>query len=122
MQTTVDIGNNLASLISQLAAQIGTTTDKVFPWYVQQQLIEGWVFLCMMGALLVISLILLAGIGKVDSHSGKGMPRVIVGGLVGGFVFMACIANLNTAVAQVLNPQYGAMKAMARDIGQMRGR
>lgn len=41
INASVDIGKNLTGLIEKLAAQIGTTADKVYPWYVQQAYLEG---------------------------------------------------------------------------------
>jgi len=38
---SVDVGQNITGLLEKLAVQMGTTVDKVFPWYVNQAYIEG---------------------------------------------------------------------------------
>ena len=56
----VDIGQNLTSLLERLAQQIGTTADKVFPWYVQQAYIEGVTTLVAVAVLLIASIVTLS--------------------------------------------------------------
>jgi hypothetical protein len=42
---TVDLGNNVSSLLQKLADKIGITVDKIFPYYVKQAKIEGYTIL-----------------------------------------------------------------------------
>ena len=81
---SVDLGDNLTNLIEQLAIQIGTTADKIFPWYVQQQVIEGWtkagIFAFLIGA---STLTVIISMTKADYDSGNvpAFLSLIFGGI-----------------------------------------
>ena len=123
MNATVDIGNNLTALVERLAAQIGTTADQVFPWYVQQQLIVGWTHLIMLALGWVAGLTLIACFyRKANGHTGEGMAPVIAGTILCILTLMFTIGESSSALGQVLNPQFGAMHALAFDIGRMAGK
>lgn len=60
VNASIDIGDNITSLIEKLAQKMGTAADQVFPWYVKQQIIEGylWGFLSSGFLILGISMFL----------------------------------------------------------------
>jgi len=55
MEGKIDVGHNIVNLVTGLANQIGTTADKVFPWYVQQQYIEGVFFVTILALIFFVS-------------------------------------------------------------------
>ena len=124
MNVSVDVGSNITSLIERLAAQIGTTADKVFPWYVQQSYIEGMTgliagFVGLFLALLAIGV----GFRKADFDNGNRYAVISIAGAT--LLFMVSLVGLMSgpdAVTKVMNPNYHAMKMMTRDIGKMVGK
>lgn len=117
----VDIGENLTKLLEQLAKQVGTTADKVFPWYVQQQVLEGWASLCVHTAFLFVGLLMLVlSFRKSDFDNGNRYVFVLCAGGVMLFITTLSIAlNAVDIVTQINNPHYGAMKAMTGDLARL---
>ncbi len=118
----VDIGSNLTGLLERLASTIGTTADKVFPWYVKQQIIEGWVDLFIGIAVLTGLTILLlicsrrANWDEVNAYC----PVVIVAGGVLGFAALIWFICFSTTIAHIMNPEYGAINQLLTDLGNLR--
>lgn len=127
INASVDIGKNLTGLIEKLAAQIGTTADKVFPWYVQQAANEGLTTLIATSALLLLSVSFLIG-GLVMVGSETREKRDVGGGMafISGVV-LVCVLTIGMveaveAARKLMNPNYYAMTMMTRDIGRMAGK
>jgi hypothetical protein len=60
----LDVGENITMLIEKLAAQIGTTVDQIFPWYVKQQVVEGYTAVAIvLGFLALSAILIMVGIG-----------------------------------------------------------
>lgn len=111
------------------------TADKVFPWYVKQQVIEGWCFLLTDGIVAVFTLTgLVVGLVLLTrkypnfqpQHHGDESPGRIVGCtmavLCGIFLFGACVAmcaNGGNAISQIKNPEYHAAKVFLNDISNL---
>ncbi len=128
MEMKVDVGQNLTSMLERLAAQIGTTADKVFPWYVQQAQIEGAITVSLAGIALMLSLVALAyGVikGKWDS-GGDPDNLAAVATILGGILLVTSslfsLLNVPGGVTKIYNPQFHAMQMMSRDIGRMVGK
>lgn len=114
----VDVGNNLTSLIEKLATQIGVTADKVFPWYVKQQVIEGFVFVGVTISLLILfGAVFFYSFKKADFENGNRYIVTTIGGaiffLITLFVTAFCFGD---AVAQIMNPEYAATHQLLQDI------
>lgn len=127
VNATVDIGKNLTSLVEKLAEQIGTTADKVFPWYVQQAHLEGTIFLSALGAVFVVCLVAtIYGIRKGQWHQGSIENLAAVATVMGcGGLFICIVVGLaggSDAATKAMNPQYHAMKMLTRDIGRLTAR
>lgn len=125
MDVNVDVGPKLAEAMQQLAAQIGTTADKVFPWYVQQQLQEGVVgcavFIMLLGAMLLSGKLFLRASTARDKKYETDVYEVLGNGI---FVFAVLVATAGatmapTTITQITNPQYHAVKAITNDVGNM---
>jgi hypothetical protein len=113
----VDIGENIVALLEKLAAQVGTTADKIFPWYVQQQLIYGWTFLVLLAVGLAVGVTLVArNLKKTDWDRGTGVAPVLIGSIILAVSAIAAAVNLAFAIGQVVNPEYGAMRALLAQI------
>lgn len=123
----LDIGQNLTTLLERLAQQIGTTADKVFPWYVQQAHLEGVVFFTLIATVFLVSAVaVFYGILRGDWSSGEP------GNFAAVLTVMGCVCIFLTVAAAVVagpraatkvwNPQYHAMQMLTEDIGRLRGR
>lgn len=120
---SVDIGNNLTSLLERLAQQIGTTVDQVFPWYVNQAHIEGMTTLLFLGAsyLIFIPTFVIALV-KSDFNDANKATFITTGmGVALVFTLLGTAMEAPDAVRKLLNPNYYAVKMITRDIGNMAG-
>ena len=118
---TLDVGKNITGLIQQLATQIGTTADKVFPWYVKQSVFEGYANLGMTCVLVVICFII-SGLSFYIANKTKNKEwlggNIIAGGLFIITLMFTC-ANISETITKIKNPEYHAMKNITTDIGRM---
>ena len=121
INASIDVGKNITSMLEKLAAQIGTTADKVFPWYVQQAHLEGITTLCAIGVMWLFSAILISiSFKKCDFINGnRYVPIFIVGCLLSFASFCGSICDGPNAVRKMLNPNYYAMTMMTQDIGRL---
>jgi len=127
VKASIDIGGNTTKLIDRLAAQIGTTTDKVFPWYVKQQVIEGWCWIgcSVFGAAVGICVCLFA-IKKWDNGKNADNELNAIALTIGVIILLIALVFLifgtSGAVTQITNPQYYALKAMTGDMARLIGK
>ena len=117
-----DIGNNLTQLLEKLGQQIGIAADKIFPWYVQQQIIEGWTQLCLnVGICLISIFIIIYCLPKTDfDEPDKYGILSIVGGFLFFVAFLVLCANLSMYITQIINPNYHAMHTLISDLSKLR--
>lgn len=124
VEASVDVGTNLNSLLERLAQQIGTTADKVFPWYVEQAYLQGVTTLWAIGLALVIgAVVILLTHRKADF--GNGNSAAVLCGCAMPVLALALLAAFVLGpqqVRKIINPQFYAMTMLAEDIGKMRGR
>lgn len=118
-----DIGSETAALLEALARQTGTTVEKIWPWYVQQAQIEGWVFVVVLVTSALVGLVLfLANVRRADWYKGDLRAVASIIGLV--ILFICTIfftLNAQSSISQILNPEYAAMNALTQHIGHLRG-
>jgi len=134
INVSADIGQNLTGLVTKLAEQIGVTADKVFPWYVKQQVIEGWCMVLIPAAFILVGiialipgLIMLCKEDPLKSTRGYAeYPVNVVGTIISisaGFILLCSIvvvsASLSTAISQIKNPEYFATKCFLRDVSNL---
>jgi hypothetical protein len=126
VEATVDIGGNLTSLLERLAQQIGTTADKVFPWYVQQAYVEGVSTLLALAVVVPILVVIVSLATRKPMWTGKyeNEPTIalFVSAAAGAMLlFTVIIGTIESvdAVRKVMNPNYYAMKMITRDLGQL---
>jgi hypothetical protein len=127
VNATIDVGKNLTSLVEKLAQHIGTTADKVFPWYVQQAHNEGVTTLVAIAVVVVIvGFIFLAGVlmwvrGEKDVSEFGGFVTGLSGLALCGVFLIGSIEGVEAA-RKIMNPNYYAMTAITRDIGRLTAR
>jgi predicted membrane channel-forming protein YqfA (hemolysin III family) len=112
---SIDIGDNQTQLLGKLAAQIGTTADKIFPWYVKQQVFEGWLHLLTAVTLLVFFAILIRINFRKADFGGDGNRHAVV-------LFISSVAlfiSLSNFVTQIVNPNYHALQAITSDMAKL---
>ena len=124
MNATIDVGENLTSLLERLAQQIGTTADKIFPWYVQQAYIEGVTTLCAIAIMAFIMITVFAfSVKRADFKDGNVSAVVTVcSGIILIFTTVAVPLDGVNAVRKIINPQYYAVSMLTKDVGRLAGK
>lgn len=119
---TIDTGKNITTLIEKLASQIGVTAKEVFPWYVNQSIIEGYTFFGMLIGFTLISFgLFIFGYYKTNKFNDDnwGILPVIAGGIILFCCLLEGSLETSSAISQIYNPNYHAMKNITYDISQM---
>lgn len=88
LKASIDVGQNLTQLLEKLAKQIGTTADKVFPWYVGQSIIEGYTFFALLCIALIIGSVLLITSYKKERVDRNGDPTIWLIPFIVGCIFI----------------------------------
>lgn len=123
VEATVDVGNNLTSLIQQLAQQIGIAADKVFPWYVQQAYLQGiTTAVALVLAVVVFGVLFTLVVKKADWDSEGWIAASVFSGVVFAIAVGSAFVCGPQQVRKMLNPQFYAVTMLAEDIGKMRGK
>ena len=108
---SIDVGKNTQELIEKLAVQIGVTVDKVWPWLVRQQVLEGWTILAAILIALVIGVVLLGVALVLDKKETEiCIPFFMVGGLLCVFAIFALFMAGPDQIQKIYNPEYSALK------------
>lgn len=120
VKASVDIGKNLTTLLEQLAKQIGTTADKIFPWYVSQSIIEGYTFFFLL--LVAFStggvFLLLSSKNPKYSDVNQDNPTVWLFVMIAGYILLfSGLIALFAAEEELFDPEFHAMKQLARQLG-----
>jgi len=105
---SIDVGDNVTKLITKLANQIGVTADKVFPWYVKQEVLYGWFHLI----ILTIITIAVARLCFYETKKNKNcQTNYAEYHCTIAFVFMllVCFFGIPYFVTQICNPEYHVM-------------
>ena len=128
----IDVGDNITVLLEKLAAQIGTTADKVFPWYVKQQVLEGHIWMSLsLSALFLGAILAIASWGKADFDgpgnryfmlAGFGVVLFVFGFIFSVFGFIFSVFGAQGAITQIINPNYYALKSMTSDMAKLIGK
>jgi len=119
---SLDAGENIKELLQQLANQIGVTVDKIFPWYVKQEVIEGYTSLFLLTFFSIIGIILLiVSLIKADFDKGNGyIVSLIVSCII---LFSCCLAGsteLSDMIGKINNPEFFATKSLIYDISRLK--
>jgi uncharacterized membrane protein YhaH (DUF805 family) len=119
----IDAGDNINSLIEKLAKQIGTTTDKIFPWYVKQNLITGYTHAIVILVLFISSIVvLMLTWHKADFNSDKCFLECLI--TILSIIFIITLIAVTAGMAsdimnQIFNPEYGATQDIIKSISHM---
>lgn len=121
----IDVGNNITALLEKLAAQIGTTADKVFPWYVKQQVLEGYIWMSLSLSALFLGAILAITSWKKADFNGSGNRHSMLawfGVILFVFGLVFSVFGAKGAITQIVNPNYYALKSMTSDMAKLVGK
>ena len=123
MNATIDVGSNLTALLERLAAQVGTTADKIFPWYVQQQVIEGWVAAGISTIVAVAAVLLLRHFKTADFERGNhSAVYAVIGCVLAGTLTLVTLVTAPHTISKILNPEFHAMRDLSHDVGRLVGK
>ena len=119
----IDVGTNVVYLVQQLATQVGTTAEKVFPWYIQQQTLEGWTLLVAILIPLFIGVIVVAfNYGKAifEGDGNRNSVLTIAGSIIFAISLFALLVNSKEILTKISNPEYWAMHEIVKDISSFK--
>lgn len=122
MEHTVDVGKNVLALIEKLATQIGTTVDQVFPWFVAQASIEGWMMIFVPIVSIVVFGILfyfLFNRANRTRDEGDGILAMLVG-IVFAISVIVSFFSIPNGTMRVLNPNFYAMQELSNTVRNMK--
>lgn len=122
MKASIDLGENVTNLLEKLAVQIGTTTDKVFPWYVKQQVIEGWCWLTISGGVFLVGLIIALSCIRPSLNKKDPEPYItviIIAAMASVVGLLFFLFGMGGAVTQITNPEYHALRALTSDLSKL---
>jgi hypothetical protein len=120
----LDTGKNLTALLERLAQQVGTTTEQIFPWYVQQSYNEGMTNLATFAVAFIGSLaFFLYAFPKTNWDDGnRYLPMTLAAGLMLLSSILIGAPFIPDSVRKMINPNYYAMQKLTTHIGSMVGR
>ncbi|MFA5208235.1 MAG: hypothetical protein WC428_06360 [Candidatus Paceibacterota bacterium] len=121
MKLSIDVGDNITRLLEKLAAQIGVTADKIFPWYVKQAIIEGYAGIIIWAVMTTIFTVLFGVLFKKSGGGRNGESHLSVL-LIVGIVLLLCIAYtplLSAWISKILNPEYAATTRLLAQIARL---
>lgn len=122
MEHTVDVGKNVLALIEKLATQIGTTVDQVFPWFVAQASIEGWMMIFVPIVSIVVFGILfyfLFNRANRTRDEGDSILAMLVG-IVFAISVIVSFFSIPNGAMRVLNPNFYAMQELSNTVRNMK--
>jgi nitrate/nitrite transporter NarK len=127
---SLELGKNFTELIERLAQAIGTTADKIFPWYVRQEYLCGVIELAVSFTIIsILSMITVIAYKRLadDRNHSNDLDEVWMGVFISSafllvFVLFGASLGMSSMITSVLNPQYGAVHAMISDIAKMTGK
>lgn len=103
--------------LTEVANQIGVGPESVFPWFIQQQVLEGITFF-IGEALLVVGVGISARLAirawKVNRDSGWGVMLALIAVSGSIIITISMLTGLQEAVGQIFNPEYAALKALSK--------
>lgn len=122
IKASIDVGDGISTLLTKLAEKIGTSVDQVFPWYVNQQVIEGWVFLAVATvAILLLSTMTIYSYKRADFDNENVFVFLFTISTVVTFIAMVgCTIRVSGAVSKILNPEYHAVRELIKDVGKLK--
>lgn len=118
VNASVDIGTNITGLLEKLAVQLGTTADKVFPWYAQQQVIEGYTNLISILFFIILGLFFAITCWfKADFENGNRYTPFCTGGIFISFTSLIIFAGYSSEILnKIYNPNIFALKSIIHDL------
>jgi len=123
VQASIDIGNNLTVLLEKLATQIGVTADKIFPWYVKQAIVEGWIFIVfwLIGTILSVVLLVISfkRVKFTNGDPNKWFAGCLTGGILAFIYLIALMASISF-ISGLINPEYAAMTRLIKQLSQLK--
>ena len=104
--TVTEVSTKIENALTIMAEKLGVASDHFYPIVVEQQVIQGWIYIWTAIPLFIIaSILFIIGFSELKARSeGAGWAFFI--GLIFYGVFVAVIG---TNLAQILNPEYYAL-------------
>jgi hypothetical protein len=100
---------------AELANKLGLATEQLFPFFVKQQVIEGYYDLGWTLVFVTTFIILMKKVLKIDFGNIDPEPKNIIilfGTVVVGMISMVLVLSLDETVTHITNPQFHAIKSL----------
>jgi len=110
------LGNN-AKLIEEMASDIGTTGNKLFPFYMKEAVLEGYMFIgTSMLAFTSGAIMLFFCITKADWCIGNLHAVLsLISLVIIGSAFIVFFSGIKRAISKILNPCLFAIQSVILD-------
>ena len=117
-QVIVGLSNEVLAKLDILAQKIGVTVEQIWPWLIRQQYVEAIYFSVLAALCIIISGITL-GLTikyweKIESNNCE--PPFVVINVIFVMATAAFICIAVTAIPNIFNPEYHALKDLMRMI------
>jgi hypothetical protein len=121
-----DVGNNVTNMLRDVAHQLGIAVEKIYPYFVFQQVVNGVVeivtfllscALLLGGAIFFFKLYSKESKGEYDEDKDTRELKMIAFGFFSAllfFIFLFTVVNFQYShyIGMILNPHYYAIKDM----------
>jgi formate-dependent nitrite reductase membrane component NrfD len=124
VNASIDVGKNITSMLEKIADKIGTTVDKIFPWYVKQEYISAIMSLFEIILAIVIGSIMLKMCYKKASFKNHDINIyfTIIGFVLLIVGILCLIFGLSGIVTGIMNPEYHALQSLVSDMSKLVGK
>ena len=107
--------DKVAEVLKQLAQQLGTTVERLWPVLVEQQRIQGIIGVCMFATALPTLGIVLYCLRRSPWVNEDGLPTLRAVGLISMVVTSLLFASiLSQLITQIVNPEYWALRDLMK--------
>lgn len=116
-----DIANKCLEMLKQLATQIGTTIDKLYPLFIKQAIVESWVHVIIYIALfLIIIALTIIAVKLIKNCFDDDIEMFVI--LTEFFLIIILIIyffkTITTTVTGFVNPEYLALQNIIQQLSQ----
>ena len=120
VDASIDIGKNLAVLLQKLAATIGTTVDKIFPWYVHQEISCAIITIISFVIAFLIGIALMVAVkNKTDWNEEKFTNVIFIfGASVAVIALCTGLIIIPMQITRLVNPEYYALLSLTADMAK----
>ena len=123
IKASVDVGDNITKLIQQFASGIGTTADKIYPYYVKQAYFNGLAslvsFTLFITACSILALYNFKRVKDWDNEADHHNVIAVIAAVAGGIAVIIFAGDFNCIVTSIANPEYKGTHMLIEDVSRL---